>query len=143
MASKAVLDRDCAADLFSALPFSLRAQTSVEIDLEEQMAYLPQNGGVAFASPISSGRYGHLTGDSRFGPRFAPVSALVVAISHKLFGCAPSGKQSTHGGHNKTEKAKSEGCCVLRPLFGRGFLNTVRTGRLWPTREINQVSQDV
>ena len=39
----------------------MRAQTSVEIDLEEQMAYLLQNGRVVLAAPISSGRYGHLT----------------------------------------------------------------------------------
>jgi hypothetical protein len=44
----------------------LRAQTSVEIDLEEQMAYLLQNGRVALASPISSGRYGHLTEKGSF-----------------------------------------------------------------------------
>jgi hypothetical protein len=40
---------------------SLRAQTSVEIDLEEQTAYVLQNGRPVLASPISSGRYGHLT----------------------------------------------------------------------------------
>ncbi len=40
---------------------SLRAQTSVEIDLEEQTACLLQNGRIVLASPISSGRYGHLT----------------------------------------------------------------------------------
>jgi lipoprotein-anchoring transpeptidase ErfK/SrfK len=40
---------------------SLRAETSVEIDLEEQAAYLLQNGRAVLASPISSGRYGHLT----------------------------------------------------------------------------------
>jgi lipoprotein-anchoring transpeptidase ErfK/SrfK len=40
---------------------SLGAQTSVEIDLEEQAAYLVRNGRVVLASPISSGRYGHLT----------------------------------------------------------------------------------
>ena len=34
---------------------------SVEIDLQEQMAYLIDNGYVILASPISSGRYGHLT----------------------------------------------------------------------------------
>jgi lipoprotein-anchoring transpeptidase ErfK/SrfK len=39
----------------------LRAQTSVEIDLEEQAAFLIRNGRVVLASPISSGRYGHLT----------------------------------------------------------------------------------
>src|ERR1700745_4253141 len=41
--------------------FGQNPGTSVEIDLEEQTAYLLQNGRVALASPISSGRYGHLT----------------------------------------------------------------------------------
>jgi lipoprotein-anchoring transpeptidase ErfK/SrfK len=45
---------------------SLRAQTAVEIDLEEQMAYLLQNGRPVLASPISSGRYGHLTKNGSF-----------------------------------------------------------------------------
>ena len=40
---------------------SLYAQTSVEIDLQEQRAYLLQNGRVVLVSPISSGRFGHLT----------------------------------------------------------------------------------
>jgi lipoprotein-anchoring transpeptidase ErfK/SrfK len=44
----------------------LRAQTSVEIDLEEQMAYLLQDGRPMLASPISSGRYGHLTKNGSF-----------------------------------------------------------------------------
>jgi hypothetical protein len=35
--------------------------TSVEIDLEAQIAYLLQNGRPVLATPISSGRYGHLT----------------------------------------------------------------------------------
>ena len=39
-------------------------------------------------------------------------------------------------------KAKSERA-VLRPLFGRGLIKAIRTGRLWPTREIDKVSQDV
>ncbi len=50
---------------------------------------------------------------------------------------------SRHGCHHRTEKAKSEWCCVLWPLFGRGLINTIRTGRLRSTREIDQVSQDV
>jgi lipoprotein-anchoring transpeptidase ErfK/SrfK len=50
-----------ALPLFFCAAISSRAQTSVEIDLEEQMAYLLKNGRVALASPISSGRYGHLT----------------------------------------------------------------------------------
>ena len=43
-----------------------RAETSVEIDLQRQMAYLLQNGRPALASPISSGRYGHLTRNGSF-----------------------------------------------------------------------------
>jgi L,D-transpeptidase catalytic domain len=40
--------------------------TSVEIDLEEQRAYLLQDGRPVLASPISSGRYGHLTKTGSF-----------------------------------------------------------------------------
>ena len=39
---------------------------SVEIDLQDQMAYLLQDGDVIMASPISSGRYGHLTTRGQF-----------------------------------------------------------------------------
>src|ERR1700757_4797067 len=45
---------------------SLRAEISVEIDLQEQMAYLLDNGRPVLASPISSGRYGHLTETGSF-----------------------------------------------------------------------------
>ena len=44
----------------------LCAETSVEIDLQEQRAYLLQNGRPVLASPISSGRYGHLTKTGSF-----------------------------------------------------------------------------
>jgi len=44
----------------------LRAETSVEIDLQEQRVYLLQNGRPVLASPISSGRYGHLTKTGSF-----------------------------------------------------------------------------
>jgi hypothetical protein len=44
----------------------LRAETSVEIDLQEQMAYLLQNGRPVLASPISSGRYGPLSKTGSF-----------------------------------------------------------------------------
>lgn len=47
--------------IFICAAASLRAETSVEIDLQEQMAYLLKNGRPVLASPISSGRYGHLT----------------------------------------------------------------------------------
>ncbi|MBV9009322.1 MAG: L,D-transpeptidase [Verrucomicrobia bacterium] len=40
--------------------------TSVEIDLEEQRAYLLQGRRVLLATPISSGRYGHLTETGSF-----------------------------------------------------------------------------
>jgi len=39
----------------------LRAETSVEIDLDEQTAYLIQDRRVILATPIASGRAGHLT----------------------------------------------------------------------------------
>ena len=40
--------------------------TQVEIDLEEQRAYLLQGRRVLLTSPISSGRYGHLTETGSF-----------------------------------------------------------------------------
>jgi hypothetical protein len=46
---------------FFCAAISLHAQTSVEIDLQEQTAYLLQHRRVVLASPISSGCYGHLT----------------------------------------------------------------------------------
>ena len=46
--------------------FGQNSSTSVEIDLQEQMAYLLQNGRPVFGSPISSGRYGHLTRSGSF-----------------------------------------------------------------------------
>jgi lipoprotein-anchoring transpeptidase ErfK/SrfK len=45
---------------------SVGAQTSVEIDLQEQTAYLLRNGRLVLATPISSGRYGHLTKNGSF-----------------------------------------------------------------------------
>jgi len=44
----------------------LRAESSVEIDLQQQMARLLENGRPVLASPISSGRYGHLTRTGSF-----------------------------------------------------------------------------
>jgi lipoprotein-anchoring transpeptidase ErfK/SrfK len=52
--------------IFLAAVAGLGAQTAVEIDLEEQMAYLLQDGRPVLASPISSGRYGHLTKNGSF-----------------------------------------------------------------------------
>src|ERR671919_48754 len=52
--------------LFFSAAVLLRAETSVEIDLQEQRAYLLQNRRPVLASPISSGRYGHLTQTGSF-----------------------------------------------------------------------------
>jgi L,D-transpeptidase catalytic domain len=52
--------------IFFCAVILLRAETSVEIDLQEQRAYLLQNGRPVLASPISSGRYGHLTEGGSF-----------------------------------------------------------------------------
>ena len=52
--------------LFVCAAISLRAESSVEIDLQEQMAYLLQDGRPVLASPVSSGRYGHLTRTGSF-----------------------------------------------------------------------------
>jgi hypothetical protein len=52
--------------IFICAAASLSAQTSVEIDLQEQTAYLLQNGRPVLATPISSGRYGHLTKTGSF-----------------------------------------------------------------------------
>jgi lipoprotein-anchoring transpeptidase ErfK/SrfK len=40
--------------------------TSVEIDLQEQMAYLIREGRAVLSTPIASGRYGHLTDTGSF-----------------------------------------------------------------------------
>ena len=55
-----------AVTLFFCAAVLLRAETSVEIDLQEQRAYLLDNGRPVLASPISSGRYGHLTKTGSF-----------------------------------------------------------------------------
>jgi lipoprotein-anchoring transpeptidase ErfK/SrfK len=54
------------AAIFFCAAVLLRAEISVEIDLQEQRAYLLQNGRPVLASPISSGRYGHLTRTGSF-----------------------------------------------------------------------------
>lgn len=52
--------------IFFCAAIALCAETSVEIDLQRQMAYLLDNGRPVLASPISSGRYGHLTKTGSF-----------------------------------------------------------------------------
>jgi hypothetical protein len=55
-----------ALSVFFCAASPLHAETSVEIDLQEQMAYLLNNRRPVLASPISSGRYGHLTETGSF-----------------------------------------------------------------------------
>src|SRR5262245_25915094 len=52
--------------IFFCAAVLLRAETSVEIDLQEQRAYLVQHVRPVPASAISSGRYGHLTKTGSF-----------------------------------------------------------------------------
>jgi len=52
--------------IFCCAVTALHAETSVEIDLQEQTAYLLRDGRAILASPISSGRYGHLTKTGSF-----------------------------------------------------------------------------
>jgi len=47
--------------LLAGSAFAQAAATSIEIDLQEQTAYLIRNGRALLSTPISSGRYGHLT----------------------------------------------------------------------------------
>jgi lipoprotein-anchoring transpeptidase ErfK/SrfK len=54
---------------FLAGTHNISAQSSaysIEIDLQEQTAYLIQDGRAILATPISSGRYGYLTGTGSF-----------------------------------------------------------------------------
>ena len=50
-----------AAIIFSCGRSLAESSYRVEIDLQEQRAYLLRNGRAVLASPISSGRAGHLT----------------------------------------------------------------------------------
>jgi lipoprotein-anchoring transpeptidase ErfK/SrfK len=57
--------------LFIALAATISAaaqstDTAIEIDLQEQRAYLIRNGRAVLSSPICSGRYGHLTATGSF-----------------------------------------------------------------------------
>jgi lipoprotein-anchoring transpeptidase ErfK/SrfK len=51
----------CLAALAAGSAFAQAPGTSIEIDLQEQTAYLMRNGRAVLSTPISSGRYGHLT----------------------------------------------------------------------------------
>ena len=51
----------CVAAITATSTFAQTPDTSIEIDLQEQTAWLIRNGRAVLSTPISSGRYGHLT----------------------------------------------------------------------------------
>jgi lipoprotein-anchoring transpeptidase ErfK/SrfK len=145
-----------ALPIFFCATISLRAQTSVEIDLEEQMAYLLQNGRVALASPISSGRYGHLTEkgcfkvlekerthyssmygkivDSRGNTTVADDDADMAIPPGGKFIPAPmhyfmrfAGAEGMHAGYLPGYPA-SHGCVRIPEQYAIAFFNSVSVG---------------
>jgi lipoprotein-anchoring transpeptidase ErfK/SrfK len=56
----------CTAAVAAASAFAQTPATSIEIDLQEQTAYLIQSGRAILATRISSGREGHLTETGSF-----------------------------------------------------------------------------
>ena len=55
-----------ALGLLSSSALAQTPGTSIEIDLQEQTAYLIRNGRAVLSTPISSGREGHFTGTGSF-----------------------------------------------------------------------------
>ncbi|MEO7167492.1 MAG: L,D-transpeptidase [Chthoniobacterales bacterium] len=56
----------CVAVFAAGSAFAQTSATSIEIDLQEQTAYLIRNGRAVLSTPISSGRDGHLTTPGSF-----------------------------------------------------------------------------
>jgi len=56
----------CTALIAVGSAFAQAPATSIEIDLQEQTAYLIRNGRAVLSAPISSGRFGHLTETGSF-----------------------------------------------------------------------------
>ena len=135
---------------------SLSAATSVEIDLAEQRAYLIQNDRVVLSSPISSGRYGHLTDtgsfkilekerthysslygkivDSRGNTVVADADADMSVPPGGKFVPAPmhyfmrfSGADGMHAGYLPGYPA-SHGCVRMPERYAIAFFNAVQVG---------------
>jgi hypothetical protein len=142
--------------IFFCAAISLHAQTSVEINLEEQMAFLLQNGRVVLASPISSGRYGHLTErgsfkvlererthysslygkivDSRGNTIVADADADMTVPAGGKFIPAPmhyfmrfAGADGMHAGYLPGYPA-SHGCVRMPQQYAIAFFNAVTVG---------------
>jgi len=140
---------------FSAVA-GLGAQTAVEIDLEEQMAYLLQDGRPVLASPISSGRYGHLTRNgsfkvlekerthysSMYGKIVDSRGSTIVADADADMRVPPGGKfipapmhyfmrftgaDGMHAGYLPGYPA-SHGCVRMPPENAIAFFNSVSVG---------------
>jgi lipoprotein-anchoring transpeptidase ErfK/SrfK len=134
--------------IFFCAAISLRAQTSVEIDLEEQMAYLLQNGRPVLASPISSGRYGHLTKGGSFKilekerTHYSSMYGRIVADADADMPVPPGGKfipapmhyfmrfcgaDGMHAGYLPGYPA-SHGCVRMPEQYAIAFFNSVGVG---------------
>ena len=134
----------------------LGAETSVEIDLQEQMAYLLDNGRPVLASPISSGRYGHLTKtgsfkvlekehahySSQYGKIVDARGNTVVADADANMQAPPGGKfvpapmpyfmrfngaDGMHAGYLPGHPA-SHGCVRMPQQYAVAFFNAVQVG---------------
>jgi L,D-transpeptidase catalytic domain len=145
-----------ALPIFFCAATSLHAQTSVEINLEEQMAFLLQNGRVVLASPISSGRYGHLTErgsfkilekernhySSMYGKIVDPRGNTVVADADADMAVPPgekfipapmhyfmrfTGADGMHAGYLPGYPA-SHGCVRMPQQYAIAFFNAVNVG---------------
>jgi len=134
----------------------LRAETSVEIDLQEQRAYLLQNGRPVLASPISSGRYGHLTKTGSFtvlekerNHYSSMYGKIVDANGNTVVADADADMQVPHGGRfipapmsyfmrfNGGDGmhagylpgyAASHGCVRMPEQYAIAFFNAVQVG---------------
>jgi len=103
----------------------LRAETSVEIDLQEQRAYLLENGRPVLASPISSGRYEHLT-------RTGSFTVLDKERNHysSMYGnyfMRFNGGDGMHAGYLPGYPA-SHGCVRMPEQYAIAFFNAVQVG---------------
>ena len=144
------------ATLFFCATVLLHAETSVEIDLQEQRAYLLQNGRPVLASPISSGRYGHLTAGGSFKViekernHYSSIYGKIVDASGRTVvadadvdmkvptGCrfvpAPMpyfmrfhGSDGMHAGYLPGYPA-SHGCVRMPEQYAIAFFNAVQVG---------------
>lgn len=135
---------------------SVRAQTTIEIDLQDQAAYLIRGGRVILATAIASGRYGHLTPtgsfkvlekernhfstmygkivDARGSTIVADADADMPVPRGAKFNPAPmryfmrfSGANGMHAGYLPGYPA-SHGCVRLPEENAIAFFNTVDVG---------------